>query len=100
MEHSCRHERNAHHSDEFKKKLLNRLNRLEGQVKGIKKMIAEDEYCDDILTQISAVRSALGAVAETLLQAHLNSCIVQQIQSGSEGIMEELQATIHRMLKN
>ncbi len=100
MDKKCQHERNAHHSDEFKDKLLHRLNRVEGQVRGIKKMILEDQYCDDVLTQISAVRSALGAVAESLLQAHLNSCIVQQIQSGSEGIMEELQATIHRMLKN
>jgi DNA-binding FrmR family transcriptional regulator len=100
MDSKCHHERNAHHSEEFKQQILNRMNRVEGQVKGIKKMISEDQYCDDVLTQISAVRSALGAVAESLLQAHLNSCIIQQIQSGSEGIMEELQATIHRMLKN
>ncbi|PKN73379.1 MAG: CsoR family transcriptional regulator [Candidatus Cloacimonetes bacterium HGW-Cloacimonetes-3] len=100
MDSKCHHERNAHHSEEFKQKLINRMNRVEGQVKGIRKMIAEDKYCDDVLTQISAVRSALSAVAESLLEAHLNSCIIQQIQSGSEGIMEELQATIHRMLKN
>lgn len=100
MEHVCHQDRKAHHSPELKQKILNRMNRIEGQVKGIKKMIDEDQYCDEVLTQIAAVRSALSAVAQSLFEAHLNSCILEQIKSGSPQIMDELQATIRRMMKN
>jgi DNA-binding FrmR family transcriptional regulator len=75
------------------------MNRIEGQVRGIRKMIEEDVYCDDILTQIAAVKSAINAVAQNLFEAHLNSCIVEQIRSGSDEVMAELQETVKRMLK-
>lgn len=96
----CHDPRKSHHEAETKKKLVNRLNRIEGQISGIARMIEEDQYCDDVLTQISAVRSALGSVAEMLFKAHLNTCILEQIRSGSDEIMDELQATIKRMMKN
>ncbi len=96
----CHVARKSHHDVETKKKLVNRLKRIDGQISGVIKMIEEDQYCDDILTQISAVRSALGSVAELLFKAHLNSCILEQIRSGSEEIMDELQATIKRLIKN
>lgn len=98
---TCSHEtRTAHHSEDLKKRLTNRLKRLEGQVRGIQKMIAEDVYCDEVLTQISAVRSALGSVSKELFEAHLNSCIIGQIQSGSTTILDELKKTIAKMAKN
>ena len=78
---SC-HIGEAHHSDEFKKSMQNRLNRIEGQIRGINRMIQEDIYCDDILNQMAATQSALTSAAEMLLEAHLKSCIVQQIQQG------------------
>jgi len=91
--------RKAHHEEAFKKKLSNRLKRIEGQVRGIQKMLAEDVYCDDIITQIAATRSALASVSKELFEAHLNTCILEQIQSGSPHIMEELKKTIDRMTK-
>jgi DNA-binding FrmR family transcriptional regulator len=68
------------HND--KPKLLNRLSRLEGQVRGIARMVEEDRYCIDILTQIQAARAALSRVETELLKDHLNHCIVAAIEGG------------------
>ncbi len=68
------------HND--KPKLLNRLSRIEGQVRGIARMVGEDRYCIDVLTQIQAVRAALGRVESELLKDHLNHCIVAAILGG------------------
>ena len=62
--------------------LLKRLNRIEGQVRGIARVLGEDRYCVDILTQVSAVRSALDAVALELLEHHLHGCVQQAVKSG------------------
>lgn len=98
--HCCSHDnRSAHHDAEFKSDIVKRLNRIEGQVRGIQSMIDRDIYCDDVLTQISAVRSALSAVSKKLFEAHLKSCITEQIQSGKTEVMDELLETIRRMIK-
>jgi CsoR family transcriptional regulator, copper-sensing transcriptional repressor len=98
--HCCSHNnKSAHHSDEFKSDLLKRLKRIEGQVRGIQNMISGDVYCDDVLTQISAARNAMGSVSQILFDAHLRSCITEQIQSGQTEVMDELMETIRRMLK-
>jgi CsoR family transcriptional regulator, copper-sensing transcriptional repressor len=98
--HCCSHNgKSAHHSEQFKTGLLKRLNRIEGQVRGVSKMIAGDVYCDDVLTQISAVRNALASVSQVLFDAHMRSCITEQIQSGRTEVIDELQETIRRMLK-
>ncbi len=99
MAHCHEESRKAHHSAAFKTKLINRLKRIEGQVRGIQKMLDEDVYCDDIITQISATRNALGSVSKQLFEAHLQSCILEQIQSGSIEVLEELKKTIDRMSK-
>ena len=65
-----------------KPKLLNRLNRVEGQVRGIARMVEEDRYCIDVLTQIRAVRAALAKVESEMLKAHLDHCIESAILSG------------------
>ena len=91
--------RSAHHTETFKKDLVNRLNRIEGQVRGIQNMILNDTYCDDVLTQISAVRSSLSAVAKNLFEAHLKSCVAEQLTSGNRDVMDELLETIRRMMK-
>jgi DNA-binding FrmR family transcriptional regulator len=65
-----------------KQKLLNRLNRVEGQVRGISRMVEEDRYCIDVLTQIQAVRAAIARVESELLQSHLSHCIEDAIVSG------------------
>lgn len=98
--HCCSHDnRLAHHPDVFKSDLLKRLNRIEGQVRGIQNMIESDIYCDDVLTQISAVRNALSSVSKILFEAHMRSCITEQIQSGKTEVMDELLETIRRMIK-
>ncbi|MDD2596964.1 MAG: metal-sensitive transcriptional regulator [Candidatus Cloacimonetes bacterium] len=99
MSSCCQDQRKAHHEPDFKKRLTNRLKRIEGQVRGVQKMIDDDVYCDDVLTQISAIRSALGAVSKELFEAHLNSCIVEQIHSGSPSIIDELKITIAKLSK-
>ena len=91
--------RHAHHSDKLKKDFTNRLNRIEGQIRGVNRMINEDVYCDDILVQISAVQSALTSVSRLILDAHMKSCVVEQIQDGKTEIIDEVMKTINRLLK-
>lgn len=90
--------RTTERSDKQKNDLITRLNRIEGQVRGIKGMIEKDTYCDDILHQISAIQSALKSVSRLILQGHLNSCVVERIQSGDQEIVDELLKTINKMI--
>ncbi|PKM93701.1 MAG: CsoR family transcriptional regulator [Firmicutes bacterium HGW-Firmicutes-1] len=78
--------------------LITRLNRVEGQVRGIKGMIEKDVYCDDILHQISAVQAALKSVSKLVLQSHMQSCLVERIRSGDEDVVDEILNTIGKML--
>ncbi len=89
----------AHHPSEAKKKMIHRMNRIEGQIRGIARMIDEDVYCDDILHQFMAVESAIGGVKTTLLEAHMKSCVVHQIQDGQTEVIDELMMTIRKMTK-
>lgn len=91
--------RMANHPDLFKKKLKNRLNRIEGQVRGISRMIENNVYCDDVLHQISAVQSALNACGRELLAAHLRSCVVEQIKAGDEKVVDELLKTLSKLMR-
>lgn len=91
----------AHHSEQVKLNLKSRLNRIEGQVKAINRMIDEDVYCDDVLTQIRATRSALNSVATKLLEHHMKSCIMEKIYQGTEEeAMEELLVTFQKLVKD
>lgn len=91
----------AHHSTQTKNNLKSRLNRIEGQVKAINRMIDEDVYCDDVLTQIRATRSALNSVATKLLDHHMKSCIMEKIDNGeNEAAMEELLVTFQKLMKD
>ncbi len=92
-------QKNAHHSEELKRKLRGRLNRIEGQVRAIQRMIDEDVYCDDVLNQISSAKSALNGVGKTLLEAHMKSCVVEQIKEGREEVLDELLYTVNKLLK-
>lgn len=86
-------------NEELKKKLISRLNKIEGQIRGLKKMIEEDSYCDDILTQISASKGALNAVSKLVLENHMKNCLVRDIRENKDNTIEELLITIERMLK-
>ena len=91
----------AHHSEQVKLNLKSRLNRIEGQVKAINRMIDEDVYCDDVLTQIRATRSALNSVATKFLEHHMKSCIMEKINQGTEEeAMEELLVTFQKLVKD
>ena len=91
----------AHHSEQVNLNLKSRLNRIGGQVKAINRMIDEDVYCDDVLTQIRATRSALNSVATKLLEHHMKSCIMEKINQGTEEeAMEELLVTFQKLVKD
>ncbi|MCE5640568.1 copper-sensing transcriptional repressor CsoR [Staphylococcus pseudintermedius] len=91
----------AHHCEEIKRNLKSRLNRIEGQVKAINRMIDEDVYCDDVLTQIRATRSALNSVASRLLDHHMKGCIKHKIDAGHQDeAMEELLVTFQKLMKD
>lgn len=91
--------RTSHHSDKVKKNLITRLNRIEGQIRGIKALIEKDTYCDDVITQISATQSALNGVGKVLLEGHLRTCVVERIQEGDEEVVDELLVTVQRLMK-
>ena len=93
---SCR---KSHHSEKVKKDLSNRLNRIEGQIRGIKGMIEKDVYCDDIITQLAATQSALNSVAKILLEGHLKGCVVDRLSEGNEEVLDELLVTIQKLMK-
>jgi len=92
-------ERKSHHSDKMKKNLESRLNRIEGQVRGIKRLIDRDTYCDDVITQIAATQAALNSVAKILLEAHLKECVVDRIQSGDLEVVDEVLVTVQKLMK-
>ncbi|MBM6685057.1 metal-sensing transcriptional repressor [Faecalicatena contorta] len=88
-----------HRDDEELRKLMNRLNRVEGQVRGVKKMLEEEQYCVDILTQVSAIQAALNAFNKELLSSHIHSCVVEEIQKGNTEVVDELCESIKKLMK-
>lgn len=95
----CHHKKPSRQGAEEQKKLQTRLRRIEGQVRGIQRMIEEEAYCDDILHQITATRAGLREVQCLLLESHIQYCISEQMQQGSEEAVPELIATVRKMLK-
>jgi DNA-binding FrmR family transcriptional regulator len=93
----------THGYAENKDKLIKRLHRIEGQVRGIERMVDEDRYCVDILTQIAAVNTALESLAFTILDDHVNHCVAGALSSGDETEAqtktEELLAAVHRFAR-
>lgn len=96
---TCGSERRSHHSDKLKNNLISRLNRVEGQIRGIKGMIEKDTYCDDVLNQIASTQSALNGVGKALLEGHVKSCVVERIQSGELEVVDELLVTVNKLIK-
>ncbi len=87
-----------HRSPQEVKAIINRLNRIEGQIRGIKNMVENDDYCIDILNQISASRAALGSLANILLEDHIRTCVSEGIKNGDEEIVSELTQTIKKII--
>ncbi|WP_317856168.1 metal-sensing transcriptional repressor [Chakrabartyella piscis] len=88
-----------HRTDVEYKRLDNRLKRIEGQVRGVQRMLADDAYCTDILTQVSAIQSALHAFNEELLVNHIQTCVVEDIQNGNDEVVVDLVKTIKKLMK-
>lgn len=79
-----------------RKTIINRINRIEGQIRGIRSMISEDRYCDDVLTQISAARESLSSLGRKILEEHLRTCIADRLAQGDVTAVDELVSTIER----
>ena len=92
----CRHK---HREASEAEALTKRLNRIEGQVRGIRGMVENEAYCTDILTQVSAVQSALNAFSRELLANHIRTCVVTDIQNGQLEVVDDLLATIQKLMK-
>ncbi len=94
----CSHKTKKRSEDEYKK-LLNRLNRIEGQIRGIKGMVERDVYCTDILVQVAAVNAALNAFNRELLSNHIRTCVAQDIKEGKDETIDELVDTLKKLMK-
>ena len=79
--------------------LLNRLSRIEGQVRGIRNMVESDAYCTDILMQVSAINAALNAFNKELLSEHIKSCVTEDIKHGKQETVDELIKTVQKLMK-
>ena len=89
----------AHHPDKLKNDLIARLNRIEGQVRGTKRLIEENAYCDEALNQIASIQAALSGAASLLLENHIRSCVSEQIRAGESAVIDELMKTIRRLAR-
>ncbi|MCQ2601874.1 MAG: metal-sensing transcriptional repressor [Treponema sp.] len=83
--------------DEDKKRLVTRLSKIEGQIRGIKNMVDSDAYCTDILTQVSAARSALESLSMEILKNHINGCVKRDLKDGKDEVIDELIWTLQKL---
>lgn len=88
-----------HRTENERKTMINRLRRIEGQVRGLEKMVENDAYCTDIVTQVSAVQAALNAFSKQLLANHIQTCVIQDIRDGKDDVVDDLIQTIHKLMK-
>ncbi len=95
----CSCEKHTTRTDEQKKALINRLKRIEGQVRGIQAMLERDAYCNDVLIQSAAVSAAMNAFNKEILASHIHSCVVRDIRAGKDEVVDELVTTIQKLMK-
>ena len=98
-EDTCSCCRTTERPEEERKKLINRLSRIEGQIRGIKSMIERDSYCADVLTQSAAAGAALAAFNRELLASHIEHCVTRDIRAGKEDAATELVALVEKLLR-
>ncbi len=96
---SAEHPRTKKRSEKEYRDLMNRLKRIEGQVRGIEGMLERGAYCPDILIQVSAVNSALNSFNKVLLANHIRSCVADDIRTGQDGTIEELVDVLQKLMK-
>ena len=91
--------RTKERSEEEYKSLMHRLNRIEGQIRGIKGMLDKSAYCPDILAQVAAAGAALNAFGRELLSSHIRTCVVEDVRAGKEDTVDELLTTLQKFMK-
>lgn len=94
----CCHKKKERSEKEYKD-LIHRLNRIEGQIRGIKGMVEKDVYCTDILIQVAAVNAALNSFNKVLLANHIKTCVTKDIREGKEETVDELVAVLQKLMK-
>ncbi|MBQ0078701.1 MAG: metal-sensing transcriptional repressor [Eubacterium sp.] len=95
----CQSDKTTDRSEEEYKKLMNRLSRIEGQIKGIKGMLEKDAYCTDIIMQVSAVTAALNAFNKEILASHIKGCVTRDILEGKDETVDDLLKTLQKLMK-
>lgn len=95
----CCSDRKRQRTDEKYKRLMNRLSRIEGQIRGVKGMLENDAYCTDIVLQVSAINAALNSFNKVLLAEHIRTCVADDIRNGKDDTIEDLVNTITRLMK-
>ena len=95
----CKTNKTTDRTDDEKRLLINRLNRIEGQIRGIRAMVEDDAYCVDILTQSAAAKQAFNAFNKELLRRHVEGCVVRDIKAGDEETVGELMDIIGKLMK-
>ncbi|MGM9665616.1 MAG: metal-sensing transcriptional repressor [Eubacteriales bacterium] len=85
--------------EQERKKLINRLNRIEGQIRGIRGMVEKDAYCADILVQSAAASAAINAFNKELMASHIRGCVVRDIKNGKDEVIDELVSTLQKLMK-
>ncbi|PWM68619.1 MAG: metal-sensitive transcriptional repressor [Clostridiales bacterium] len=96
---SCCCQKKTMRSDEEQKKLINRLNRIEGQIRGIKSMVENNAYCTDILVQSAAVNAAVNAFNKVLISNHIKGCVVRDIKQEKYEVIDELVEILQKLMK-
>lgn len=94
----CTNKKKERSKNEYKD-LLNRLRRIEGQVRGVERMVEEDVYCVDILTQVSAITAALNSFNKVLMGNHIRTCVAEDIRAGKDDTIEELVTVLQKCMK-
>lgn len=92
-------EKKTMRSEAERKKLMNRLSRIEGQIRGIKKMVERDAYCPDILIQCSAATAALNSFNRDLIGNHIKGCVMNGVKEGNDEVIDELVATLQKLMR-
>lgn len=92
-------EKTTERSEEERKKLIHRLNRIEGQIRGIRGMVEKDAYCADILVQSAAVNAAVNSFNKDLIASHIRGCVARDIRSGNDEVIDELVTTLQKLMK-
>ena len=98
MEECCCHKTKERSQEEYKS-LIHRLNRVEGQIRGIRGMVEKNAYCPDILMQVAAANAALNAFSKELLANHIRTCVAQDIRAGKDETIDELVVTLQKLMK-